>query len=126
MHVPSADVQSFPGRNFRHWHCGFLSASTAHVIHPGKPGPASFRTEVLVSFVVHVSVANFSLRDGGAGPMLDTPPFSDGLGTVHGGVPSLLELLLINSKIRKSVIQSNIHIKVQFPRRKTSRDQQDF
>ena len=28
-HVPSADVQSFPGRNKGHWHCGFLSAFTA-------------------------------------------------------------------------------------------------
>ena len=50
--------------------------SPQHVIHPGKPGPASSRTEVLFSFVVHVSVAYFSLRGGGAGPTLDPPPFS--------------------------------------------------
>ena len=31
--------------------------SPQHVIRPGKPGPASSRTEVLFSFVVHVSVA---------------------------------------------------------------------
>ena len=31
--------------------------SPQHVISNGKPGPASSRTEVLFSFVVHVSVA---------------------------------------------------------------------
>ena len=57
-----------------------------HVILPGKPGPASSMTEVLLSFVVRVSVALFSLRDGSADSTLDPPPFSDSLGTVRGGV----------------------------------------
>ena len=43
-HVPSADVQSFPGRKKGHWHCGFHRNTSS-------------RTEVLFSFVVHVSVA---------------------------------------------------------------------
>ena len=34
---------------------------------------------------MYVSVAYFSLRDGGAGTTLDPPPFSDEFGTVHGG-----------------------------------------
>ena len=58
--------------------------SPQHVICPGKTGPASSRTEVLVSFAVHVSVAVFFTR-WGAGPTLDPPRLSDGLGTVHGG-----------------------------------------
>jgi hypothetical protein len=37
--------------------------------------------------VALVSVAKVVFRDGGAGPKLNPPPFSAGLGTVLGGVP---------------------------------------
>ena len=67
-----------------------LRLSQQHVIHPDKPGHVSPRTEVLVACGVHVSVELFYLRKGGVGPTLDPPPFSDGHGTVHGGVQARL------------------------------------
>ena len=68
-HPSFSCTKDSPGRKKDGWHCS-------------KPGHTSSWTEVLVSFVVHVSVAKVVLTRWGAGPTLDPPPFSDGLGTM--------------------------------------------
>ena len=55
----------------------------------GKPGPTSSRTDVVVLFVVNVSVALSFFTGWGARPTPNPPPFSAWLGTVHGGAKFL-------------------------------------